>query len=92
MVTRTYYLPLTRKGFLDTSLVAVRRKAMEHMKRTGKTSMPIYTSSTMRVKVGTVIYDPSDRYLFVWSVMSRGKEVETPMYYDGNIYKTKGRV
>ena len=90
MVTRTYYLPTQRKGYLDTSLVAVRKRAMEHMRRTSKVSMPIYTSKTMKVLVGTVIYDPTDRHLFVWrTTTSRGKDVDTPIFNDGNIYKTK---
>lgn len=89
MVTRTYYLPTQRKGFLDTSLVSVRKRAMEYMRRTGRTSMPIYTSKTMKVLVGTVIYEPSDRYLFVWSTTSKGKETEVPLFNDGNIYKVR---
>ena len=88
MVARTYYLPFQRKGYVDTSLVAVRKKAMEHMRRTGKTSMPVYTSKTMKVQVGTVIYEPTSRHLFVWNtVTAKGKEAEVPIYSDGNIYK-----
>lgn len=87
MVTRTYYLPFKRKGYLDTSLVAVRKKAMEHMRRTGETSMPVFTSKTRKVQVGTVIYEPTSRYLFLWSTYAKGKEAEVPIYTDGNIYK-----
>lgn len=85
MVSRTYYLPMNRNGFTDTSLVNVRKTAIDHMKKTGRRSMTIYTSHTRKIEIGTIVHSPSNRSLYVWCYRSMGKDMEAPILPDGNI-------
>jgi len=85
MTSHTYYIPI-RNGFTDTSLVNVRKVAIEYMmSHRGSDSMTVYTSSSMGIEVGTIIRSPSARSLFVWRYPSRGHMAEAPVLADGNV-------
>lgn len=84
--SRTYYLPLPRRAYIDSSIKAVRKVAMDHMRKHNDTqSMTVYTSHTKKIEIGTVYHSPTDCSQFMWSYRSGGRKVDAAILPDGRL-------
>jgi len=85
MTARIFYIAIDR-GYVDSSLVNIRRIAIEYMEKDRSIdTIPVYTSATKDCEVGTVIRAPSHRFKYIWSYYTKGKPTESPMSMDGII-------
>ena len=96
MTSRTYYLRLKNKGYVDTSIVSIRRVAMDELKSSDETTMDVYTSASMKVLVGSVMkMTEGDRSKirkasdFIWECRSKGGITRTRILYDGTLLNKK---
>ena len=92
MTSRTYYLRLKNKGYVDSSIVSIRRVAMDELKSSNKTTMDVYTSASMKVLVGSVMkMTEGDRSKgpttteFVWVYRTKGRTVRIRILPDGTL-------
>ena len=87
MPSHTYYINLNG-GFLDSDIVNVRRKAIEHIwDNRNDPVVIVYSNATMNREVGRVIYTGSWP-IFLWKPLGK-KQPFYPLRKDGYVRKPK---
>ena len=98
MTARKYYLQIKSDEYECSSLTPLRFLAMDHIRRSSDESVPIYTSSTKKILVGTVMRMPQDvrprgpcKSQFIWRYRSAGCEIDAMLLPHGGLSRTNNR-